>query len=310
MSKAFPSFVSVIIPVYNDPGRLKTCLQALEKQTYPQHAYEVIVVDNGSDGSVESVVTEFNQAKASYEEHSGSYAARNKGISLARGEILGFTDSDCIPAPDWIERGVAKLQSVPKCGIVGGEIEMFFQDPDHPTPVELYDSMTYLKQKGYIEKGQFSATANLFTFKQIFDHVGYFDSDLKSGSDKKWGRQVTSFGYKLVYADDVRVAHPARYSLAELLAKERRVAKGTVIVDENWKRNVPPLRWNYESIMEHLPPLPPVIKVMRIKNASLKAKISVIGIWCIIRFLRIKEKWRVKLRRVFAKIPFNISVIP
>jgi len=66
MNETIPApFVSVIIPVYNDPIRLKTCLQALEEQTYPQNAYEIIVVDNGSDESIEPIVAEFSQAKAS-----------------------------------------------------------------------------------------------------------------------------------------------------------------------------------------------------------------------------------------------------
>ena len=100
--RAIP-FVSVVIPVYNDSVRLKTCLQALEAQTYPKEVYEVIVVDNGSDESIEPVVAEFPQARASYETHPGSYAARNKGVSISRGEVLAFTDLDDILAPDWIE---------------------------------------------------------------------------------------------------------------------------------------------------------------------------------------------------------------
>jgi len=103
MSNTATPFISAIIPVYNDSIRLRTCLQALEEQTYPKGAYEVIVVDNGSDESIEPIVAEFNQAKASYEPHPQSYAARNKGLSLARGGVIAFTDSDCIPAPDWIE---------------------------------------------------------------------------------------------------------------------------------------------------------------------------------------------------------------
>jgi len=103
MSEVSPPFVSVIIPVYNDPIRLRTCLQALEEQTYPKSMYAVIVVDNGSDESIEPIVAEFSQMKTSYEPHPRSYAARNKSLSPARGEVIAFTDSDCIPAPDWIE---------------------------------------------------------------------------------------------------------------------------------------------------------------------------------------------------------------
>ena len=108
-------FVSVIIPVYNDSARVKICLEALEKQTYPQNLYEVIVVDNASDEypAIKDVVCQFSQAIAAYESRPGSYAARNKGISLAKGDIIAFTDADCIPAKNWIEKGVANLLSVP-----------------------------------------------------------------------------------------------------------------------------------------------------------------------------------------------------
>jgi len=294
---SFP-FVSVIIPVYNDPVRLQTCLQALEEQTYPKCVYEVIVVDNGSDESITSIITQFSQVKTSYETRPGSYAARNKGLSLARGEVIAFTDSDCIPAPDWIERGVTKLQSIPNCGIVGGKIEMFFKDPHHPTAVEIYDSMTYFKQKEHIEQDEFSVTANLFTFKHVFDHIGRFDSELKSGGDWKWGRRVASFRYTLAYADDVRVAHPARHSLAGWITRERRVAKGIAILDRKWKKKEPPppLTWSYESIMAHLPPLPPVIKTMRLKNISFTTKVGIIGLWFAIRYIRMEEKLRKKLK--------------
>jgi len=281
--------------VYNDPVRLKTCLQALEEQTYPKSSYEVIVVDNGSDESIEPIVAEFFQAKVSYETtYRGPYAARNKGLSLARGEVIAFTDSDCIPASDWIEKGVANLLRVPNCGIVGGKIELFFKNPDHLTVAELYDYTTmYLNQKLYIEHLNFGATANLFTYKHVFDHVGDFAGNVEMSDDREWGQRVASFRYPLIYADDVRVAHPARYSFAQLLAKERRVARGHVVY-KNREEDFPRLRWNYDSMMVHLPPLPPVIKIMRLKKVSFRMKMKVFIIWFIVKYVRIKEKLRMK----------------
>src|SRR5512137_2497769 len=149
-------FVSVIIPVYNDPVRLKTCLQVLEAQTYPKQAYEVIVVDNGSDESIAPIVAGFSQAQAASEPRQGSYAARNTGIGLAQGEILAFIDSDCLPALDWIASGVAHLLRKSNSSIVGGKVEFSFQNPAHPTAPELYDSIMHFNMKRYIEKKNFT----------------------------------------------------------------------------------------------------------------------------------------------------------
>lgn len=173
-------FISVIIPVLNDSERLEICLNALEQQTYPKDLYEVIVVDNGSTENLEVLVNKFTQASFTCETQVGSYAARNKGISIARGEVLAFTDSDCIPDPNWLETGVKHLLSVPNCGLVAGKIEMFFKD-SNPTSVELYDSSTFLQQKKYVEEDKYGTTANLFTFKKVFEDIGYFNDELKSG---------------------------------------------------------------------------------------------------------------------------------
>lgn len=295
MSKISIPVVSVIIPVYNDPERLKTCLQALEEQTYPKDSYEVIVVDNGSDESIESIVTEFKQARASFEAHRGSFIARNKGISLARGDVIAFIDSDCIPAPDWIERGVANLLRVPNCGIVGGKVEFFFQDSDHPTVAELYDSNWHFNQKVFIEKENFSGSGNLFTFKRVFEHVGLFAGNLNSlddSDDKEWGQRVASFGYSLVYADDVRVAHPARYSFDQLQEKVRRVVRGNVLLD---KKNGSPLFpiFNRDFLIGFMPPVFTIIRLGRNYKLSTAEKIEFMRIWFVLRWIEIREKLRV-----------------
>lgn len=220
-------FVSVIIPVFNDLERLKICLSALEQQTYPKNLYEVIVVDNASDEDIKSIGEKFNQAVFTEEIKTGSYAARNKGISLAKGEILAFTDSDCIPASDWIEKGVTNLLTTSNCGLVAGRIDLFFQNPDKPTAVEIFEMIELnFHQDKKLQEEQYGMTANIFTFKSVFDNVGYFDSSLKSGGDRQWGQRVFAAGYKQLYADDTCVAHPARYSFSQLRKRITRLVGG------------------------------------------------------------------------------------
>ena len=182
------AFVSVIIPVYNDSARLRLCLEALSKQTYSQALYEIIVVDNASEEDIQSIVGQFSLAKYACERQAGSYIARNQGLTVARGDVLAFTDSDCIPAIDWIEKGVDQLLSHPDCGLVAGKINMFFQNVDRPTAVELYEKIVLnFFQEKKIRDHQFGMTANIFTRRAVIDDVGGFDGTLKSGGRSPMG---------------------------------------------------------------------------------------------------------------------------
>lgn len=287
-------FVSVVVPVLNDPERLQVCLQALEKQTYPGELYEVIVVDNGSCESVEPVVDRFTQARHCNEQRRSSYAARNRGVSLAKGAVIAFTDSDCIPASDWIERGVAGLLHTPNCGIVGGKVKLLFKNRDVPTAVEFFDSISFFQQQKNINDTKFSVTANLFTFKKVFDRVGLFNDTLKSGGDVEWGRRVSSCGYNLSYADDTVVSHPARSSLLQLYKKVVRVTGG---LHERQKQN----RSLFMTVIDILTSdvLPPVRRILHAcSDEGLhggKQKIKVIFIILILKYVSLWEKIRLLL---------------
>jgi glycosyltransferase involved in cell wall biosynthesis len=221
-----PPFVSVIVPVLNDSKRLKVCLSALQNQKYPKSCYEVIVVDNGSDEDIRSGIDAFSQVRLTFAGRRGSYVARNMGVSLAKGPVIAFTDSDCIPAHDWIEKGVQNFSRHDNCGIVGGKVTFFFENQEKPTAVEVLDSLCFLQQKVYVEHFKFSTTANLFTLTRVFDHVGLFNDRVKSGGDREWGNRVFLSGYGIVYAEDTEVFHPARQSFTELCRKAVRVVEG------------------------------------------------------------------------------------
>lgn len=296
MEQLSTPFVSVIIPVYNDSERLKHCLQALNQQSYPQHLYEVIVVDNGSNQgeAVDSVVTPFHQAFCVYESTPGSYAARNHGISIAKGEIIAFTDADCIPALDWLEQGVINLQRVPNCGLVVGKIELFFQNPGKITPVELYESITAFPQKELLEKYRYGAGANLLTWKQVIEKVGVFDATLKSSGDVEWCRRIFDAGYQQVYADEVCVQHPARTSWRELYKRTIRLVGGVYDLHQKKNPNSPQNIVFLSLLLKNLiPPLNFVVNSFldeRLKNLQQKIQVSLvmflvryISVWEIIR---------------------------
>lgn len=218
--------ITVIIPVYNDPERLELCLNALAKQTYPAQKTEILVVDNNSAVSCEDVVSRVPNAVYLFEKEAGSYAARNKALGYESiADIVAFTDSDCIPDPDWLTQAITSLMASTSVGAVGGRVDVFAAS-EPPTLPELYDIVTGFDQKGYIQKEHFSVTANLVTKKAVLDEVGQFNAALKSSGDKDWCQRMVKRGYDLVYCDPAVVNHPARDSVKSIKTKLRRLYGG------------------------------------------------------------------------------------
>ena len=220
--------VSIIIPAYNDPDGLERCLQALSIQDYPAQQFEVLVVDNGSQQSLESVAKAFPFVRFLREETPGSYAARNTALSQARGAIIAFTDADCVPDPDWVRCGASYFNDVTALRVVGGRIPLFASKHNAPTWIESYELALGFPQQANIEQAHYSVTANLFTNKATLDKVGPFDAQLLSGGDKDWGQRAHRAGVQMLYADDVAVRHPARSSWSALSKKRRRHIGGFV----------------------------------------------------------------------------------
>jgi glycosyltransferase involved in cell wall biosynthesis len=155
----------------------------------------------------------------------GSYAARNTAIAEAQGEVLFFTDSDCLPDPRWIEAGLAAIAPLSPFDLVAGGVDLF-PAGKHWTAIELYDWKFQMRQERFAKKG-WCVTANLVARREAFDHYGMFNGDRFSGGDKEWTAQATARGSRLVYRKDVLIRHPARADFAEVAKKRRRIIGGS-----------------------------------------------------------------------------------
>ena len=283
-------FVSIIIPVYNDGERLRLCLAALEKQTYPADRFEVIVVDNGSKVSPAPIVADYPHAQLAHETRPGSYCARNHGLTLAKGEILAFTDADCVPQPQWLERGVAAFLAEPNAGLVGGKIQVFFRDPNKPTFVEVYESVRAFPQHDYIREHRYGATANMITSRANMDRIGKFNDALKSSGDKDFGNRVHKAGLKLIYSADAVVEHPARSSWGEMYKKIARIAAG------HWQMEGKPKYTFLHMLKDMRPPVASWVGWWgneALRDANWKKKTQVISVFTFIRWVTAYETWRV-----------------
>jgi glycosyltransferase AglE len=251
-------FVSVIVPVYNDPKKIEICIKKLLRQTYPKNKYEIIIVDNNSTDKTPKVVRKY-PVKLFFEKNiQSSYAARNKGLKKAKGEIIAFTDSDCQPNKEWLENGVKSLLEK-ECDLVAGKVSFLFKNKNNA--YEIYDSIYNVQQEEKVLKGE-AATANLFIWKYVFDKIGFFPNNVKSGGDATLTNRASSKGFNLVYEPTAELYHPTR-NKKELLKKQIRVGYGQIPKWAIKKKNplvifliilkdfLPPSILNYKKIGEN-----------------------------------------------------------
>jgi glycosyltransferase involved in cell wall biosynthesis len=221
MSAPTPA-VSVVVPVRNGGEQIETLLRALARQTLSRERFEVIVVDDRSTDDTPERVRRSGVARLVVAPvRGGSYAARNLGIGEARGEVLAFTDGDCIPAPDWLERGLAAASN--GADLVAGHIDMPLSE--RPSASALVDYARHLNQERAVGEG-FGATANLWMRRRFAEHVGRFNERLISGGDTEFGHRALARGAVLRYAPDVVVTHPARSRPRDLARKGYRLGFG------------------------------------------------------------------------------------
>lgn len=216
-------FASVVIPVYNDSDRLKLCLHALEQQSYPSDRYEVIVVDNGCDLAVSSLVQAFSHARCVVEPQPGVSRARATGLTQVQGELIAFTDSDCIPDREWLRRGVEFCNSHPTCGVAGGAIEVFARDPSRPSVAESLSVAMHLKQERFISGGGWAVLANAFVPRAVIERVGAMKPELFASGEVEWCRRIGAAGYAVLFVPAAIVRHPARTSIRQLYERTLRL---------------------------------------------------------------------------------------
>ena len=217
--------VSVVIPFFGSVDQLASCLLALERQTLPPESSEIIVVDNGSDRDLSGLQARHPSVRWIEERRHGSFAARNTGIKIATGEIIAFTDSDCLPTPSWLEKGILALKK-DGATIVAGKVDYLNPESRELNMYEQFEEVFFFlnKQKFLVEKLNVAATANIFAFRSVFDHIGDFDTKLMHFADGDWTQRGVRAGEVLQYADDALVRHPRRSTFVEISRKVKRSA--------------------------------------------------------------------------------------
>ncbi|MBN2373233.1 glycosyltransferase [bacterium] len=197
---------SVIIPAYNAEKTLPFCLEALSDQTFPGADYEIIVVDDGSTDETAKVVRRF-RAGYIYQLNKGPASARNRGANAARGQIILFTDSDCVPQHSWIEEMTKPFEGRPEIiGVKGIYKTRQRQLTARFAQAEFEDRYDRLRRFPYIDMiDTYSAAFR----RDKFLEAGGFDKGfpVANNEDTELSYRLASAGCKMVFNPRAVVYH-------------------------------------------------------------------------------------------------------
>ncbi len=207
---------SVIIPAYNAEKVLPDCLKALKSQS--TRPLEVIIVDDGSKDSTSDVAKKFG-AKVLRQKNKGPASARNLGASKASGDILLFTDADCVPDKDWMKEMMAPFRGKAMAGVQGAYRTKQKQLLAKFSQAEIEDRYRRMGKKGTID---FIGTYSAGYRKDIFRKFGGFDESFPkaSGEDPELSFRMAEKGHRLVFNRKAIVYHIHPDSLIKYLKQK------------------------------------------------------------------------------------------
>lgn len=204
-------FFSIIIPTYNRPARILSCLEAMAGLDYPVDCFEVIVIDDGGDELLDDVIAPFRQQMTLSlirQDHAGVAVGRNTGAERARGEFLVFTDDDCRPSSDWLRRLADRFAASGDC-IIGGRTVNALEDNLYSTASQTLISYLFSYYNVNPQEARFLNGSNLAVPAAGFFALGGFDKTffLMGAEEREFCDRWLHSGKRMIYAPEALTYH-------------------------------------------------------------------------------------------------------
>lgn len=208
--------ITVVVPAHNASETIDACIGALRRQTIESDGYEIIVVDDGSSDETQSRAEALG-ARVIGQARAWPAAARNTGIAAAHGEIICFTDADCMPHPDWLEKITAPLRDPDIVGCKGTYSSTQQELVARFVQLEYEDKYDRMRSKSYID---FIDTYSAAYRREVLVANGGFDAKIRFVEDQELSFRLFSRGYKMCFQPSAVVRHRHTSTIGRYFAKK------------------------------------------------------------------------------------------
>jgi len=211
--------VSIIVPFYNAEQYVTRCIEGLLQQSYPREQYEILMIDNNSTDASAERVRQYPSVRLLFEAKQAAYAARNRGLHEAKGEVIAFTDADCVPSHDWLHEVMTAMEQ-PGLRMVLGQAE-FIGDSMLLSQLAAYED----EKRHYVFNSDkkelyFGQTNNMAVEKKLLDELGPFVEWARGGDTIFVREAVNKYSCEVVrYCSQIRVRHMEMDSLSKYYQK-------------------------------------------------------------------------------------------
>jgi cellulose synthase/poly-beta-1,6-N-acetylglucosamine synthase-like glycosyltransferase len=231
-------FVSIVVPVLNGGAAFGDLLKSLQHLSYPKECHEIIVVDNGSDDdSAARALAAGPPVRLVTEPRRGASLARNAGVAAARGDIVAFTDADCVVTRGWLE-ALTQPFADPSIGGVGGRTETYLPGTwteRHAARTRHLDAEFHLRHPTF----PFAPTANAAFRRSLFDTIGGFDPEFPWGEPIDFCKRVVrDGGARLAFAPRAIVFHRARATLGGFYRQQQGYGYSLALLCDKYRDEV------------------------------------------------------------------------
>jgi len=217
--------LSVVIPALNSASTISHTLSSIFSNKSPEVLFEVLVIDDGSSDNTVQIAKEY-PAKVYHCPIRGIGPPRNLGIKMARGEIVCFTDSDCVVEDDWLERIANFFKKNPNADGVGGPV---FPDPHYQNKIQKLTGELFVEDQAYPKKtkkvrfGSLSGIifgSNSAYRKKILVSEGLFCEPGGSNLELSW--RLARKGHQLFFDPSIKVYHIFPWKLTGIAKQQFR----------------------------------------------------------------------------------------